>query len=460
MISTDYFEIIKNIPEPLRITNIRETIRKENKDLNNKIVVIDDDATGCQTVHDVLILLDWNIELLKDTISKENIFYILTNSRAYSSKKAKLINKEIAENLAGISDIQKLKVISRSDSTLRGHFYPEVKILMETLGPFDGIIVAPFFYEGGRITINGTHYVLNKNELIEVNKTEFSKDPVFKYNNAYLPLWIEEKSKGFWKKEDVTLIDINTIRKGGPEEIKKILLRINNGKPIVVDSIYYEDLEVFVLGLIEAEKEGKRFLYRTAASFVKIRGGIEDKELTIPKKMENGLIVVGSYVYRTTLQLSKLLENAKNIINIELKIKDIVDNFKLYLKNVIRDINKYLSQNKSVIIYTERKYFTKHGINDLKIGQKISNFLGDLIKNIENRPDFIIAKGGITSYIVAKRGLQAEKVKVIGQIYPGIPVWKLEDNSKFSGILYIVFPGNVGNENTLLEIYEKLTYVN
>jgi uncharacterized protein YgbK (DUF1537 family) len=453
----DYYEIIKKLPEPLKIPDIRETIKKENKALNNKIIVIDDDATGCQTVHDIFILLDWDIVLLKDTISQNDIFYILTNSRAYSAKKAKLINKDIAENLRSITDVQKLRIISRSDSTLRGHFFPEVETLIKTLGPFDGIIFSPFFYEGGRITINGTHFIINKNELIEVNKTEFSKDPIFKYKHSYLPLWIEEKSKGFWKKEDIILIDINTIRKEGPEKIKKILLDVREKKPVVVDAICYEDLEAFVLGLIEAEKEGKRFLYRTSASFVKIRAGIEDKELIIPEKKNKGLIVVGSYISKTTLQLSKLLEYAKNIVQIELKIKDIIDDSKFHLRKITKDVNNYLSQNKTVVIFTEREYFSKQGISDLKIGEKISKFLGDIIKSLKEFPDFIIAKGGITSFILAKQGLQAEKVKVIGQIYPGIPVWNIENNSKFLDLLYVVFPGNVGDENTLLEIYKKLT---
>ena len=38
-------------------------------------------------------------------------------------------------------------------------------------------------------------------------------------------------------------------------------------------------MEVFVRGLLAAEAAGKRFLYRTAASFVQVRAGIEPRSL-------------------------------------------------------------------------------------------------------------------------------------------------------------------------------------
>lgn len=451
-----YLEIIQKLPDILKIPNARKKIKDINHILNNKIVVLDDDPTGCQTIHDLPLLLNFEESLLKDIIFKENIFYILTNSRAYSERKAISLNKEIAQKLLKYVDLKCLKIISRSDSTLRGHFFGEVKTLMNFLGPYDGIIVIPYFGEGRRVTIFDHHFIIKNDELIEVTKTEFSLDPVFGYKNAHLPSWIEEKSKGFWKKEDVLSISIEDIRLGGPEKIKEILSKVEGGKPIVVNSLCDEDLEVFVLGLIEAEKEGKRFLYRTAASFVKIRGGIEDKDLILPKKGEKGLIIVGSFVEMTTLQLVKLLKNS-NIDEIEIKIKEIVNNPRDYLKKIIIKIDETLKRGKSIALYTEREYFKDDKFSYLQIGQKISNFLSGLVKNLKERPDFIIAKGGITSHILAQKGLNVKRVRVLGQVFPGIPVWELGEESKYPGLLYVVFPGNVGDEDTLSEIYKKFT---
>lgn len=184
---------------------------------------------------------------------------------------------------------------------------------------------------------------------------------------------------------------------------------------------------------------------------------MEEKDLISPPKMKKGLIVVGSYVKMTTMQLLKLLEET-NIERIEIKISEVINNYRSYLRDLSREVDKLLSEEKSTVIYTEREYFRDEAKRDLKIGQKISNFLGDLIKNIDEKPEFIISKGGITSHVLAERGLNAKKVKVLGQTFPGIPIWELGEESKYPGLLYVVFPGNVGNENTLLEVYKKFVY--
>lgn len=454
VIRLNYSEVIERLPKVLKISNARKKIREENS--SSKIVVLDDDSTGCQTVHDLYILLSWEESILRETLFTEDVFYILTNSRAYSERKAMSINRIIATSLTELINPNRLRIVSRSDSTLRGHFYGEVKTLMNILGPFDGVIVAPYFKEGKRFTVFDTHYILDNDQLIEVNKTEFSKDPIFGYKNAHLPSWIEEKSKGFWKVKDVTSISIEDIRMGGPERIKEILLGVKEGKLVIVNALCDEDLEVFVLGLIGAEKSGKRFLYRTAASFVKVRAGIEDKGLIIPPKSRRGLIIVGSYVKMTTLQLTKLLENS-DIDRIEVKIEEILNDYQPYLKKLTKEIDKRITKN-SVVVYTEREYFKVDSKDELEVGQKISRFLSDLVKKLREGPEFIISKGGITSHIIAERGLNARKVKVLGQISPGIPLWELGEESKYPRLLYVVFPGNVGSEETLLEVYRKFAH--
>ncbi|TDM32145.1 hypothetical protein ETI03_00185 [Macrococcoides canis] len=85
----------------------------------------------------------------------------------------------------------------------------------------------------------------------------------------------------------------------------------------------------------------------------------------------------------------------------------------------------------------------------------ISESLVDIVSNLTIQPRFIIAKGGITSSDVATIGLKIKKALVIGQIDKGIPVWLTGKEAKYSGIPYIVFPGNVGEVTTLKEVYEK-----
>ena len=45
---------------------------------------------------------------------------------------------------------------------------------------------------------------------------------------------------------------------------------------------------------------------------------------------------------------------------------------------------------------------------------------------------------------------------MLGQICPGIPVWETDDSSKFPHMAYVIFPGNVGDADTLKTAVEKL----
>ena len=86
----------------------------------------------------------------------------------------------------------------------------------------------------------------------------------------------------------------------------------------------------------------------------------------------------------------------------------------------------------------------------------MSGFLVSLIQGIQVRPAFIVAKGGITSSDLATKGLGAVKAFILGQLIPGVPVWQMSQESKFPGIIYTVFPGNVGDHTALVEVCKML----
>src|SRR5262249_21943806 len=70
------------------------------------------------------------------------------------------------------------------------------------------------------------------------------------------------------------------------------------------------------------------------------------------------------------------------------------------------------------------------------------------------RPAWIIAKGGITSHDVALHGLGIRRAEVAGQLYPGlISVLRPVDGLAAAiGMPYVVFPGNVGDEQALTKV--------
>ena len=82
--------------------------------------------------------------------------------------------------------------------------------------------------------------------------------------------------------------------------------------------------------------------------------------------------------------------------------------------------------------------------------------LCQFVRNIAIRPGWVIAKGGITSIQVAKTALVANEAFAIGQILPGVPVWRLIGDAKWPDIPYVVFPGNVGDDEALLNAVRVL----
>jgi len=231
---------------------IREQVRASQR----KIVVLDDDPTGTQTVHNIPVLTEWSVEALQTELQNDfPAFYILTNSRSFTLPVARSLNTEIGRNLveAGRRANRAFVVVSRSDSTLRGHFPGEVEALAFGLGEnFDGWIVIPFFLEGGRYTVGDTHYVDEGGWLVPSAETEFARDSVFGYRSSNLRDWVEEKTGGRVPSKDVLPISIEDVRMEGPAGITERLMNLEGSKICVVNAAGDRDVEVFVKGLLDA----------------------------------------------------------------------------------------------------------------------------------------------------------------------------------------------------------------
>ena len=135
--------------------------------LDTKIIVLDDDPTGSQTVHSCLLLTRWDAATLQEAILDDApLFFVLTNTRGMAAGPAADITREVCRNLKlalaeirlGGRDINPI-LVSRSDSTLRGHYPVETDVIAEELGPFDAHFLVPAFFEGGRTTRDSVHYL-------------------------------------------------------------------------------------------------------------------------------------------------------------------------------------------------------------------------------------------------------------------------------------------------------------
>ncbi|MEZ4708821.1 MAG: four-carbon acid sugar kinase family protein [Caldilineaceae bacterium] len=449
-------------PESL-LPHIRQSIAAGGR----KLVVLDDDPTGTQTVYDIPVLTEWSVDVLAAELTNElPAFYILTNSRSLPLVDAQALNHEIGQNLlaAGQRAGRAFAVVSRSDSTLRGHYPGEVDALAAALGQdVDATLIIPFFLEGGRLTINDVHYVAEGDELVPAAETPFAKDAAFGYTASNLRDWVFEKTGGRVQPAQIYAVTLEQIRTGGPQAVAQQLTSLPKGSVCIINSVSLRDQEVFVAGLLAAEAAGKQFIFRTAASFVQARLGLATRPiLTQPQldmpKQGGGLVVVGSYVPKTSSQLERLLAQG-GAAAVEINVNALLDDATrdLVLQKAAQAITEGLAANQDVVVYTSRQLISAAtAAESLAIGQRVSDGLVALVQGLTVQPRYLLAKGGITSSDVATKGLGVKRALVLGQILPGVPVWRIGAESRFPGMPYIVFPGNVGDEDAVANVVKAL----
>lgn len=450
-------------------------LQEELKGFTQKIVVLDDDPTGIQTVHGVYVYTDWTEETLTAAFEDENrMFFVLTNSRGMTVEETSAVHKEIARNLAAASQAtgRDYLIISRGDSTLRGHYPLETALLREETERcsdkrFTGEIIYPFFAEGGRYTLGDVHYVSSGDLLVPAGQTEFAKDKSFGYAASNLAEWCEEKSCGDVRAEDVISVSVEELRAGEYDKITQKLLSARDFGKIIVNSVSYEDVKAFAVAFFRAVKQGGQFLFRSAAAVTKVLGGVPDKallqkpELVADGVTNGGIVLVGSHVNKTTAQLAELKRSTFPIHFIEFdQHLVLMDNgLEQEVARVIALAEDYISRGETVAVYTRRERLdlnTDDKDKQLEISVKISDAVTSIVGKLTVQPAFIIAKGGITSSDVGVKALRVKKAYVMGQVRPGIPVWKTGSESKFPNMPYIIFPGNVGSEDDLRVVVEML----
>ena len=441
---------------------------------HKKLVVLDDDPTGVQTVHDVSVYTDWEEESIRKGFEeKESMFFILTNSRSFSVEETTKVHQEIAARVAKIAGElgQDFMIISRGDSTLRGHYPLETQLLADGLtqnegAAVDGEIICPFFPEGGRYTMDNIHYVKEQDNLVPAGMTEFAKDKTFGYTSSDLTEYVEEKTAGKYKKEDCITVSLEELNALDVQGIKEKLISAKDMAKIIVNAVSYADLKVFCAALVLAMKDGKHYMARTAAAFTKVMGRISDQPLLGRAQLEGetkngGIVLIGSHVKKTTDQLNCLKELDGQADFMEFQVNTVFEENGLEkeVERTVKAAEEKILSGRTVVIYTSRQLLAPENMTPeekLQISVKISNAVTSIIGKLQVKPKFIIAKGGITSSDVGTKALRVKKARVMGQVKKGIPVWMTGEESKFPGMPYIIFPGNVGEVSTLKEIVEEL----
>ncbi len=469
-------EVFEALPELRVVPDARARIRAAHVATGRRIAVIDDDPTGSQNVHGVALLTTTDEAAIAAGLpTAGSCAYVLTNSRSLPETEAAHLTHQVGCTLGALTAKldAPIGVVSRSDSTLRGHLIAEVRALdtalRETTGRgYDGVLLAPCYLEAGRVTAGDIHWARVDGELVPVGQTEFARDAAFGYTASHLPSFVVEKSRGTDPcPPAVTSISLHDIRVGGPERVTEILTGLTGGTFVVVNAVDYADLDVVVLGLLDAEVAGGTYLSRTGPSFVASLMGLEPRPplrreqiWTAELPTQHGLVVVGSHVGLTSRQLEVACA-AGGLTQVELDVPVVIDPARAdgHILEVADRVIATLARS-DVLLFTSRSLVRgADAAASLDISRTVSEALAKVVRSsLAAGPGWIVAKGGITSHDVAVHGLGIRRAEVVGQLLPGmVSVWRPVDApAETLGIPYVVFAGNVGDESTLATVIDRL----
>ena len=463
--------VLKGLP-PVREVSAAEVAARISG--GPRLVVLDDDPTGTQTVADVPVLTSWTVDDLRWALRQDSaVFFVLTNTRSLSAEEAAARNREVVRALHAASAAEGTGYVlaSRGDSTLRGHFPLETDVLTEELTELngkapDGVVLVPAYIEAGRLTVGSRHWVRTADGLLPVGESEFARDATFGYRSSSLPEWVEEKTGGRIPADEVLRVTLHDLRSGGPAHTARLLSSLRGGRTAVVDAVCDDDLRVLALALAHAEENDTRLLYRVGPSFVRARAGQAGRAPLTPAELrplrgdaQHGLIVVGSHVGLTTRQLDRLRERG-GIAEYELDVALLLDEERrdAHIAEVAAAAAGALD-SADVVIRTSRVLVTGADADgSLAISRRVSAALVEAVRqvNATRRPAFVVAKGGITSSDTATHGLRIRRAWARGTLLPGIvSLWEPVDGPAV-GIPYIVFAGNVGGTDALADALDLL----
>jgi uncharacterized protein YgbK (DUF1537 family) len=483
-------DVLAAYPAEVRIPAelVASTLAASNAETPRVLVVLDDDPTGTQSVSDLPVLTQWEVaDFIWAFSQSKPAVYVLTNTRSLDPAEAAARNEEVVRNaLAAAGSPQELRLgfVSRSDSTLRGHYPLEPDVIAATVADVsgektDGVVLVPAFPDAGRVTIGGVHYMrgtgAETGTLTPVSETEFAKDATFGFSTSDMADYVEEKSQGRFAAGSVIILDLNIIRASTDPQatanaIADAIEPATGSTPIVADIVTENDLRALSLGLEEAERRGKKLLYRVGPPFGRARIGQEIRtELSGAEAYAGntpseagGLIIVGSHVGVTTRQLKALTDqhSAARIVEIDVeKLLGAPDDAEAHLDRTVDTVVEAL-RGGDVIVHTSRLLIKA---DDPAESLRIARTVSAAVVAVVNRtlktfpPRFVIAKGGITSSDVAAHGLEIRHAIVRGPMLPGIvSLWEPVDGPA-KGIPYIVFAGNVGDDQSLADVTRKLS---
>lgn len=415
------------------------------------LVIIDDDPTGTQTTRNAPVLTRWSSsDVARLFAQREAAIFFLTNTRAFDTDRVRSVVSQLVRTIAEVTGPTNTSpvFVCRSDSTLRSHFPVELESVRATwnrttgerLGP---AVFIPAFFEGRRVTRDGVHGILGDDRFVPLHETEFCRDPEFSYVTSRLDEYIRTKADaagaalrpGLWGDSDPDAVwTADVERYDGPggldETVADLRRRLDAGVPLI---------------------------FQTAASFVRSWTGQSGRDITAaPRRSETGpgLVVVGSFVDLSGRQLERLLTDP-SVHGLEISVDRLLQSPAETVHRYAMEIDRIAASGVTPVAYTTRDLRTRED-EHRAVGTRVAEALVDIVRSVEYVPSFVLVKGGITSHTILRDGLNVSEGRVAGAIIPGVPVIRTRHPKRTETEMdYVIFPGNVGTPDSLLEVYQR-----
>jgi uncharacterized protein YgbK (DUF1537 family) len=444
-----------------------------------KLIVLDDDPTGSQTVHSCPLLLRWDAGSLRRGLAHPSpLLFVLANTRALDGEAARERVRQICRALKPLlaeavadGQWQRWMVICRGDSTLRGHFPLEADVVAEELGPFHANLLVPAFLPGGRTTVDGVHLLHGE----PVHHSAFARDGLFGYSTSHLPAWVEQKTGGRIPAaavQQVGLAALDAAAQSAPG-LQALVERLASleGQPwVAVDAEYPQQLRALGQAVEQLSRDGRQLMAQSAASLINglvelpaqpldVQGLTRLRRRSPEGRPLPGLVLVGSHVQLADQQLDCLLRDP-GCAPIEIPVaklarvleaaapQELLGSLELAW---LMQLRKACSGEQTPVLFTSRgELQCASAAERRRLGLELAALMARLAAAVASDLGYVVSKGGITTHTLLAHGLQSEQVELQGQLLPGLSMVLVGD------LPVLTFPGNLGDVQSLWQAWKLM----
>jgi uncharacterized protein YgbK (DUF1537 family) len=419
----------------------------------DRLVVLDDDPTGVQTLAGIRVLLAWDDPgRIAAALAGRRSVHLVTNARALEPEEARSTVATAAR--AALGEVAGARLALRGDSTLRAHLLEEYLGLCDALDRGrPPLLLVPALPSAGRITREGVHLIERDGRVEPLDETEYARDGVFAYSSSRLLEWAEERSGGLFPAGTGRELHLDELRAGGAAAVAAALRDLSRaGRPAVLapDAETADDLETIAGGYALALEDGVDAVVRCAPAFAgTLAGTTAVGPAAIPTTSRPLLVVCGSYVPMSTRQLAAL-DAAHPGLLVEVDARALADGDAVgEEQRAAEAASSAIGRAGMAILATTRD---RAEGTTLAAGIRVADGLARAAGRVVPAPEVVVAKGGITSAVTLHVGFGLSEADVLGPVLPGVSHWRAQRDG--IALDYLVVPGNVGDERLLVELVE------